>query len=203
MKKLLFFIFCAATYNSLMSQTFDYAQSEKQAGHRLLEIEKLVALDSDQQTKVYQSCLDLQLKLDSALYFENAPKVYIQKCDDANKEFNSSFFSALTNSQILDYVKLKGDADVKRKAKDKINTLKLSGQYSDEELDAKYNEIYNYLMMEKVVYTRDKYDIENQKENIFRLKALEPNSMKEADARHKLGAEGANPIRQNQVAKIN
>ena len=46
-------------------------------------------------------------------------------------------------------------------------------------------EIYGYLMLEKVAYFRDKYDYAKQKNNISRLKKLQPASLKESNNKEK------------------
>ncbi len=51
-------------------------------------------------------------------------------------------------------------------------------------------EIYSYLMAEKLVYVRDKYDIKKQKENISRLKNVRPQSLRESEIREKQKAQG-------------
>jgi hypothetical protein len=45
-------------------------------------------------------------------------------------------------------------------------------------------------MKEKVVYLRDKYDIDKQKRNIQSLKIIQPLSLKEAETRRKLKNKG-------------
>lgn len=45
-------------------------------------------------------------------------------------------------------------------------------------------------MTEKIVYIRDKYDIAKQKNNIRRLKNIQPSSMKETDILEKMKYQG-------------
>jgi len=45
-------------------------------------------------------------------------------------------------------------------------------------------------MLEKYVYAKDKYDVAKQKENIRRLKRIEPSSIKESNTIEKIKAQG-------------
>ena len=45
-------------------------------------------------------------------------------------------------------------------------------------------------MAEKIVYVRDKYNIRKQKENIRRLKQVQPVSLRESEIREKQKAQG-------------
>ena len=44
--------------------------------------------------------------------------------------------------------------------------------YKPEELKEMQRQIFNYLMREKIVYMRDRYDIDKQKKNIQSLKSI-------------------------------
>ena len=190
MKKTVLLILGLISISCLFAQDFDYQQSEQLAKHRLKGIKKMVNITAAQEDSLYLLCLQHQLAVDSALCFENDPVVYSDKCDNAAKEFEANFNRMLNNRQMTEYAQVRGNADVKRKTEEKITTLRESGEYSESELQKMQKEIFNYLMLEKVVYTRDRYDISKQKENIFRLKALEPVSLKEAESRRKMKHKG-------------
>lgn len=66
-----------------------------------------------------------------------------------------------------------------------MSLLKESGEYTEAETAKMRKEIYGYLMLEKVVYFRDKYDYAKQKNNISRLKKLQPASLKESNNKEK------------------
>ena len=96
----------------------------------------------------------------------------------------------LTDIQKVRYIQVTKTPDVMAKAEAKIKILRESNQYSEEQLASMKTEIFNYLMLEKVVYTRDKYDLIKQKENIEKLKQIKPNSLKESETREKLNSQG-------------
>jgi hypothetical protein len=98
--------------------------------------------------------------------------------------------SNLTERQRVSYLTVIGTPDVLAKAEAKVQLLRESGQYTEQELQQKQKEIFNYLMQEKVVYLRDKYNVAKQKDNIHRLKQTQPTSLKESDMREKLKAKG-------------
>jgi hypothetical protein len=56
------------------------------------------------------------------------------------------------------------------KAEAKVDLLRQNGNYTEQELQQKRQEIFNYLIKEKVVYLRDKFNIAKQKDNIHKLK---------------------------------
>lgn len=104
--------------------------------------------------------------------------------------FNTNFFAMMTDSQIVVYVKWKGAMDVRMKTAEKMRYLEMGEIYSDDELRQMQHRIYGYLMREKLVYLRDKYDIAKQKKNIQLLKATQPACLKEADSRRKMVING-------------
>ncbi|MCF0178940.1 MAG: hypothetical protein HUJ97_01665 [Bacteroidales bacterium] len=92
----------------------------------------------------------------------------------------------MTDSQAIVYARHKGMMDVKMKTKEKMYYLENSKLYSKIELAAMERRIFQYLMLEKLVYMRDKYDLVKQKMNIQSLKNVQPKCLKEAETRRKL-----------------
>ena len=98
--------------------------------------------------------------------------------------------SILTEKQRNTYIQITSTPEIEAKTQYKIMLLKESNEYSDLELNKMKKEIYSYLMAEKLVYVRDKYDIKKQKENISRLKNVRPQSLRESEIREKQKAQG-------------
>ena len=84
-------------------------------------------------------------------------------------------------SQIIRYVSIAYAPEIEAKTDYKVSLLTENGEYADSEINKMKKDIYRYLMLEKVVYFRDKYDYAKQKENISRLKKLQPASLKESN----------------------
>jgi hypothetical protein len=82
----------------------------------------------------------------------------------------------LSGRQKIEYVRNSSYPEIMDKADVKVKVLRESGKYSDKELEKFTSEIFEYLMLEKIAYICDKYDIERQKENIAQLKKYEPQS---------------------------
>ena len=98
--------------------------------------------------------------------------------------------SILTDDQKQAYVKAISDKDITARAEAKIQILRETNQYTEDQLTSMKTQIYNYLMLEQVVNTRDKYDENKRHENLFKLKQLRPDAMKEADKLLQLKAQG-------------
>lgn len=108
----------------------------------------------------------------------------------ANKTFNKVLMQTLTEAQRNRYIRITSLPEIEAKTEYKVSLLEESGEYTETELKSKYNEIFNYLMMEKTGYARDKYDIRKQKDNIARLKSIQPKSLRESNIREKQKAQG-------------
>src|SRR5690554_510913 len=174
----------------IKAQVLEVETTRLAAERRMTEIKKLVDLSSAQESEFKQLCMTYQLQLDSALYFEDDPISYVNKINKAEKEFTQTFYTILTDKQTTQYAYNKGYADVKRKTADKLNLLRETGAYNEAELKKIEEQIFNYLMLEKVVYMRDKHDVSKQKENIHRLKAIQPPYLKAAESHRKLKHNG-------------
>jgi len=108
----------------------------------------------------------------------------------ADKQLQAALMQTLTGQQKVQYLTVIGTPDVMAKADEKVQLLRESGEYTEQELAQKQKDIFYYLITEKVVYLRDKYDIAKQKDNIHRLKQTAPSSLKESESREKLKASG-------------
>lgn len=160
------------------------------AVRKISEIKQCVLLDDWQFEELYVRCFNYQKSIDSALIH----------CDDAQRfgeikfqkdsVFHYYFYSLMTDSQTVVYVRNKGKADVERKTDEKMKYLESANYYKEEELEIMRKQIFHYLMREKVVYMRDKYDIDKQKQNIQSLKMIQPICLKEAETRRKLKNKG-------------
>ncbi|GHT54191.1 hypothetical protein FACS189446_3310 [Bacteroidia bacterium] len=109
---------------------------------------------------------------------------------ETKKKFNTKFMNLLSDKQKIEYVRNSSYPEIMEKAKVKMKELQKTEEYSAEELEKNTLEIFEYLMLEKIAYICDKYDIERQKQNIAQLKKYEPQALKTANARQKAKHQG-------------
>ena len=108
----------------------------------------------------------------------------------ANKQIQDTLIAILTDQQQIQYFTVRGTPDVMAKVEAKIAVLRESGEYSEQELSQKQQEIFEFLMNEQIIIQRERYNIATQKDNIRRLRTTQPASLRESDTRKKLKAEG-------------
>lgn len=163
---------------------------EQRSDRKIKEITKIVKLSGSQEQAI-RTAYDLyNSKVDSALYeVENAKEAARIKYE-AGKAFNKALMTILTEMQRNKYIEVTSTPEVEAKTEYKLSLLKEANEYSDLELQLKRKAIFTYLMSEKIVYARDKYDIKKQKENISRLKNLLPKALRESNIREKQKGQG-------------
>ena len=98
--------------------------------------------------------------------------------------------NVLTEPQRNRYIYVTCTPEVQAKTDAKIKVLQESDTYTENELEKMRHDIFVYLMREKIVYVREKYNIEEQKQNIHQLKKHQPTALKEANAQEKLKHNG-------------
>jgi hypothetical protein len=108
----------------------------------------------------------------------------------ADEQLHESFMAILTEEQQIEYHIVKGTPDVQAKAEARVQLLRESGEYTEEELSQKRQEIFDYLMAEKIVSLRDRFNIAKQRDNLQRLKKAQPASLRESDTRERMKASG-------------
>jgi hypothetical protein len=166
-------------------------QAQQQRSNRkLLEIKKVISLSSEQEEAIRAAYIELQQTGDSVLYKVNDPAVAAELTYESNKKFHTLFMHTLTESQRNLYIATVSTPEVMAKSLGRVALLRETEEYSEIELETALTHIFNYLMLEKIVYERDKYDPLKQKENIRQLKKLEPVELKKANNQEKLKTEG-------------
>lgn len=171
----------------LMSQ-LDSTKNRRMSGaeRKLIEIKKIVDLSPAQEKSLKAAYTLYQQKSDSILFNVADPAEAAVLKYRADKQLQETLIYTLTEQQRIQYLTITGTPDVMAKTEAKVETLRESGQYSEEELVQKGKEIFDYLMAEKIVYLRDKYNIAKQRDNIRRLRNSQPASLRESDTREKL-----------------
>ena len=137
-------------------------------------------MSESQKTRIKSLNVDYKSTTDSITRSISNSEDEYQKKYDAAKAYHENLMKTLTESQIASYVRTTCAPEIKAKTEYRISLLREGGDYTEDELSAMYSDIYNYLMLEKIVYFRYKYDFATQKNNISRLKAIQPNALKES-----------------------
>lgn len=178
---LLMFVMCVDTHAQIRG-----ARSDR----KIVEIKKIVDLTRNQETAIRQAHDTYNRTVDSSLYNVDDPVLASEMKYRASKVFHESLMDVFTEKQRNRYIEVTSAPEVRMKADYKVGLLRESNKYSERELEAKRTAIYNYMMSEKIVYVRDKYNIKKQKDNIERLKTIQPRALKESNIREKQKAQG-------------
>ncbi|GHT17683.1 hypothetical protein FACS189429_2300 [Bacteroidia bacterium] len=178
----------------LVTKTTVCAQSDS-VGNRTVplmvaEICKMVELSEYQKEMLSNLYAVYIQQMDSAVYEvtdvnESSALIY-----NVKKQWNEELMTLLSDTQKIEYTRNSARSEVWEKAAAKVKSLRKNPKYSEEELAEFQQQIFDYLMLEKIAYACDRYNIERQKENIAQLKKLEPQSLKEANTLQKAKHQG-------------
>lgn len=178
MKKVLFILAVCVMALSAQAQVGEIKKSRGDS--KVAEISKFITLDETQKSIIRNAYELYKIYSDSALYKVDDASVAAQLKYDAGRVFHDTLMGILTDSQRVKYVNAAYAPEIKAKTEYRMELLREKGCYSEKELEKMEKEIYDYLMLEKVVYVRDKYDFSKQKNNISRLKMVQPKTLKES-----------------------
>ena len=145
------------------------------------EITRIISLGAVQKSILRKAYIQYRSVYDSACYKVTDIKASVELIYRTKKQFHETMMKVLTESQIIRYVNVAYAPEIEAKTNYKMSLLEENGEYTDSELESMRKGIYTYLMLEKVVYFRDKYDYAKQKNNISRLKKLQPAALKESN----------------------
>ena len=181
------YILCCVLY---LFSSVDVIAGDNGTERKLIEIKKIITLTPEQEDSIRYLHRQYSVIADSALYSIADPIVAAQVKYEANKVFHNGFMALLTEEQKVKYIQVTSSPEIKAKTEAKIQILRETEQYTEAELSQQYDAIYKYLMLEKVVYVRDKYRIPQQKMNIAQLKKMQPKALQAANADEKLKHNG-------------
>ena len=162
----------------------------KRSDRKIIEITKIVNLSVEQERAIRDAYDRYNEKTDSSLYDVKDAVVAARMKYEAGKASTEALMNILSEPQRNRYIRVTSAPEIEAKAQYKTDLLAETGEYTDAELAEKKTAIFNYLMAEKIVYVRDKYNIRKQKENIRRLKQVQPVSLRESEIREKQKAQG-------------
>lgn len=139
---------------------------------KMCELLKYIKPFDWQLSELYYNCWVRQESMDSALVEKKGSHAFGLSVYKIDSIYDVNLYKILTDSQIVAYISNKGRVDVNIKTDEKMRYLEDAGIYKPEELKEMQRQIFNYLMREKIVYMRDRYDIDKQKKNIQSLKSI-------------------------------
>ena len=165
-------------------------QEKRRSDRKIIELKKIITISPTQENILRTAYEINQKESDSILFKVQDPALAATLKYEADKKLKQTLMNTLTETQRNKYIRITSTPEVNEKAAAKVSLLRETGAYSEAQLDSAQTEIFNYLMMEKIVYARDKYDYRKQKENIAQLKKLQPDKLKKANAQEKLKHQG-------------
>jgi hypothetical protein len=186
MKKLGYVLACMFTFlygHTVQAQMNDVTR-------RIVEVKKMVDIDSEQEARLAELVRIYYATIDSILLKVDDKITASALIRDAKETYNKQFQALLSGKQMEEYIRVSAHDEITDKTAGKLNTLRESGKYSEADLQQFSVQIFEYYMLEKVVYVREKYNNEKLKENISQLKKYEPQCLKSANALQKAKQEG-------------
>ena len=176
MQKLFLFLTLAVSCITSYAQTNVHKNARE--FRKMTEISSVVTLNNSQKSSINDA---LSRKEDKMERFNGKPltKEMVFRKYEIDKECHEKLVSQLSDKQIADYCNLMFAPEVSAKTDYRMALLKeVDNDYTEDELSSVRESIYKYLMLEKIVYFKYKYDYAKQKENISRLKAIQPAALK-------------------------
>lgn len=158
---------------------------KKRSDRKIAEIKKIITISPTQESILRDAYEKHQTINDSIINKIDDPASASQLKYNSDKEWNELFMNTLTENQRNRYIRITTTPEVNAKAAAKVEVLKEAENYNETQLEFSQLQIFEYLMQEKIVYSRDKYDYRKQKENIGQLKKKQPARLKQANAQEK------------------
>lgn len=145
---------------------------------KMNEITSVISINGLQRTAIHDALSKKRASLEAMDSTVGVKQMVFQKYE-IEKICHEEIIAQLSDRQIAEYCNTVFAPEVTAKTDYRISLLtEVDNDYTEEELAKARKDIYNYLMLEKIVYFRYKYDFAKQKENISRLKAIQPASLK-------------------------
>lgn len=142
------------------------------------EVTSVININGLQRSAIHDALSKKRARLGAMDSTGGAKSLAFQKYE-IEKQYHEEFISQLSDIQIAEYCNTVFAPEVTAKTDYRISLLtEVDNDYTESELENARKEIYNYLMLEKIVYFKYKYDFAKQKNNISRLKAIQPASLK-------------------------
>ncbi|MBP5307089.1 MAG: hypothetical protein J6Y79_03465 [Paludibacteraceae bacterium] len=157
----------------------------RRSDRKIIELKKIITLSPTQEETIRTAYEAYCLRSDSILYnvSDGLEAAYLTRAN--KRKYDETLMRTLTENQRNHYIRITCTPEVEEKTASRVAVMRETGDYSQAELDSASRSIFEYLMKEKVVYKRDKYDYRKQRENIGQLKRLKPKHLQCAEAQEK------------------
>lgn len=156
---------------------------------KVKELHKVARLNENQRKKMTAAYNEYAAQCKKARETQDPRKAAKMKYN-ASKAYHEAQVENMTEKQWQEYVNVHYAPEIEAKTAYYISLLQENDDYGEQELEQARKDIYDFLMKEKVVYARDKYDFATQKKNIAMLKVLQPAALKYAQTIEKAKATG-------------
>lgn len=145
---------------------------------KMREIMSAVSINGLQKTAIHNALTEKRTRLE-AIDGTLSAKEYAFKKYEIEKACHNEIIKLLSEKQITDYCETVFAPEVSAKTEYRISLLTdVDNEYTETDIETARKYIYKYLMLEKIVYFKYKYDFAKQKDNISRLKAIQPSYLK-------------------------
>ena len=165
-------------------------RSKSGAEKKIMEIKKIFPLSPSQEQALKKAYTVSQQQSDSILFNVSDPTQAAILKYQSEKQLKETLMATLTEEQQIQYLTVTATPDVLMITEAKVQLLRESGEYTEEELSQKHKEIFDYLIVERIASMRDRFNIAKQRDSIHRLKKVQPASLSESDTLEKMKAEG-------------
>ncbi|MDR1698277.1 MAG: hypothetical protein LBR75_00420 [Prevotellaceae bacterium] len=190
MKKIIFTALAVSLCVSFTMAQNNKTQQSRRSDRKIIELTKIVKINPHQE-EILRLAYERNAKEGDSILFQVQDPVeaaYLKR--SSNKTLHETLMKTLNEKQRNEYIRVTSTPEVMEKAASRVAELAETDDYTEAQLEEAQKEIFNYLMLEKVVYARDKFDHRKQKENIRKLKGVEPTHLKKANAREKMRTQG-------------
>lgn len=175
MKRQILFVLALCAYTVSHAQQPLYVDGEEK---KVAELASVINVNSMQRTAISEAYNKKRRKTEALDTTADAKSRAFKKYE-IDKACHEELIKQLSDRQISEYCNTAFAPEVTAKTEYRMSLLaELENEYTAAELEKIRGEIYRYLMLEKIVYFRYKYDFAKQKAAISRLKTIQPQSLK-------------------------
>ncbi|MDR0712415.1 MAG: hypothetical protein LBF67_08770 [Prevotellaceae bacterium] len=152
------------------------------------EVKCMVALTPAQEQAYASCCAAFHKVVRHAVFVEKDAAATSLMLIEARQALADTLMLMLTEEQRVTYIRNAESGSVKLKTEEKMAAMREMGEFSQEELGKFYREIYDYFMLERVVHTLQKHNIEAAG---YKQMPKKPESLSTANKLERLKISGA------------
>jgi hypothetical protein len=143
------------------NQTFDeQTVLAVQTYASVAEVKCMAALTPAQEQEYADACTALYMVMYKAVFEKKEALVTSLMLLNARQALADTLMHILTGEQRIAYIRNVESGSITQKTKEKMAAMREVGEFPEEKLEIFHGEIYNYFMLERIVHTLQKYNIE-------------------------------------------